>query len=490
LIRFYTSERLGTHQSLTPDGFLLCQDVPIARTGILLYAAGEVPVDADSDGIIRILREPEEVFTDSAIASFNGKPICNDHPPDRVSPDNWRSYSVGVVLNPRRGDGLMFDNDYLYADLLVTDKFAIQDVREGKREVSAGYDADYEQLRPGEGRQHMIVGNHVALVDKGRCGPRCSIGDKEMATTAKRPAWFDRIMQAVKTGDEDRLVDTLEKVQEMLGETWLGEASGRIRQGDSVDSASRDNMAGGVHVHLHHGGAEDVSDNGNGNGNGAEAAAQPENGNGNGSSLEEVLQRLAALERAVAILAQEEGEENGEGEAMKNEPEEESAGEATKEEGNSWQDRRTRDKATKDTKALVGDSTSLRGPWQELLSRAEVLAPGIKPPTFDTKMPAKQTVDSMCQFRRKVLGEAMKEDDTKGAIVQLAGEKPNFTQLTCDAVQLLFNGASELVRQANSRRTITDMSGGHNYNTAANASLLETVRSINQKNRDQYGIKA
>lgn len=472
-LRFYTSESLGPTQHLTPDGFLLCENVPLARTGVLLYADGEVPVEADQDGIIRVLREPEEVFSPSAIASFNGKPVTNDHPPEKVSPGNWRTHAVGVVINPRRGDGRQFDDDFLYADLLITDEDAIQDIRDGKREVSAGYDADYEQVRPGEGRQHQIVGNHVALVDKGRCGPRCAIGDQAMAK--KVPAWFDRVLKAHTTGDSSGLVMELEKIGDMLGDVLMGDE----KTVDTTADATKDD----------------------------------------GNKESEILQRLEALERAVAVLAHgeeseskdkkktkdgatkdEDKEEDEEEKEDKEEKREESKDAKTADEDEedkeekedkeeAKEDRKeSKDRSTKDRRAAVGDSTSLRGPWQELVSRAEFLAPGIKIPTFDAAAPARTTFDAMCQFRRKVLGEAMKEDDTASAVEQIAGgKKPNLTQMTCDAVALLFNGASELMRQQNTKRS-TDRQGVHNAQTVHD--LSETVKLINQRNRERYGVRA
>jgi hypothetical protein len=112
----------------------------------MLYAQGEVPVEAGADGIIRIHRDESDVFSPIAVASFNGKPITNDHPPQKVDPLTWKDYAIGVVLNPHRGDGALLDSDFLYADLLIQDADAIRDVREGKRELSAGYDAEYQQI--------------------------------------------------------------------------------------------------------------------------------------------------------------------------------------------------------------------------------------------------------------------------------------------------------------------------------------------------------
>jgi uncharacterized protein len=256
-LRFYTSTQLGAHQALTPEGFLLCLDVPIARVGTMYYSQGEVPVTADQQGIIRIHREAAEVFAPMAVASFNGKPVTNDHPPEKVKPDNWKVYTIGTCLNPRRGSGVL-DPDFLYADFLIHDADAIKDVREGKREVSAGYDAEYEEIQPGEGRQHLIVGNHVALVDKGRCGPRCFIGDTAMAVQRRvsvadtiLAASRDRIMRAFTAHDASTLVDELDKVNTMLGDILSGAtaAGGTARANAGTDAgATQDFEAGGTHI--------------------------------------------------------------------------------------------------------------------------------------------------------------------------------------------------------------------------------------------------
>jgi alkylhydroperoxidase/carboxymuconolactone decarboxylase family protein YurZ len=162
---------LGPTQRLTPEGFLLCKDVPIARTGEQLYHASELPMLSMRDGMISVMREPAEVFDAASIASFSGKPIVNDHPDGFVDPDNVAAHQLGTVTNVRRGDGV------LLADLLFTTRRGIELVRNGKRGVSVGYDARYEQTGPDTARQRRIRANHVALVDEARCGPVCSIGD-------------------------------------------------------------------------------------------------------------------------------------------------------------------------------------------------------------------------------------------------------------------------------------------------------------------------
>lgn len=205
---FYTVQRLGEKQELTNEGFLLCRDVPIARIGELLYADGEVPVEATPDGLIKINRSPGEVFRPETIASFEGKPVTLDHPSDFVTPETWRQLAVGTVQNVRQGQGI--ENDYLFADLLITDAQAIEDIRSGLREVSCGYEADYEQVEPGRGEQRNIIGNHVALVERGRCGPRCAIGDKE---PQMKQGWLEKLKAAIKTRDaaEQEMTEVLKE---------------------------------------------------------------------------------------------------------------------------------------------------------------------------------------------------------------------------------------------------------------------------------------
>lgn len=73
-------------------------------------------------------------------------------------------------------------SDLLLGDLLITTEKGIELVKSGLREVSCGYDAQYEQIEKGKGRQKEIIGNHIALVTKGRAGGRCAIQDGKTCT--------------------------------------------------------------------------------------------------------------------------------------------------------------------------------------------------------------------------------------------------------------------------------------------------------------------
>lgn len=173
---FHVTERFGPQQAATHEGFLVVHDVPLARTGTQLYSDREVPVRGDASGRVLIMRDEAEVFRPQTIASLQGKPITIDHPDEDVTPANWRDLAVGHVVNPRRGTGRL--SHLLLGDLFVTCPRAIRAIRDGSlRGLSVGYESDYEDHGDGRGAQKNIVANHLALVEDGRCGPICRIGD-------------------------------------------------------------------------------------------------------------------------------------------------------------------------------------------------------------------------------------------------------------------------------------------------------------------------
>lgn len=184
--KFYTPSQLSENIKETPEGYLLCIGVPIARTGEMVYGKDETPLEADSEGKVLIYRDEKEVFHMDTIASFEGKPITIQHPEDFVSPDNWSYLSKGIIQNVRKSDQQDDDgNQILIADLLITDATAIQLIKNGLREVSCGYEAEYEQLEKGKGKQTRILGNHLALVEQGRAGETYAIQDHKRKNTMK-----------------------------------------------------------------------------------------------------------------------------------------------------------------------------------------------------------------------------------------------------------------------------------------------------------------
>jgi hypothetical protein len=530
-VRFYTTEQLSKTRALTPEGYLLCKNVPIARIGKQQYARGEVPVPPGPDGTIWIEREPEEVFRQETIDSYAGKPVVDDHPPlgIKVTPDNWRNYTIGIVLNPHRGDGTNFDNDFMYGDLLITHKDAVDELKPDAngnvpdREVSAGYDAEYDETGPGRGRQRDIIGNHVALVDKGRCGPRCAIGDHEMPKFNFK-AFRDGIMKRAAIGDADGVGEELKKLPDMLGDIVS----------DAAEPDTKEEEKDGHHITVNvHGAGTSAAQPGMDRARMRDADPEDE---GHASKLDELAERVGAIEEALTLLAHEEGDEDDDqpepaadrrmrdkkmrdrekrakaaydrimsGDAedepddkkddpddKKEEPKDDKKEEPWKvgDPGSEEKGKETGDKKTTtgDSRAAVGDSASLRVAFTEMVSRAEVLCPGLRNPTFDSKQTARLTTETMCQFRRYALAEGWKGEGRDAIEPVLGGDKPVFHDkaMTCDAVKTLFNAASTL-KQRTTTETYRPNGGGRVL--GAGVQKIPTAADINARNRELYGPK-
>lgn len=178
-MRAYYGSRLSPNQTETPEGFLICLNVPIARTGMQTYLRSELGFKDDPNGLVDIIRTEEEVFSPATIASFEGKPVAEDHPPVEITPDNISAYYKGHVQNVHRGSG--YESDLLIADLYVTSPPLIEAIKNGRlREISCGYDCEYIEDEQGHIFQRGIRGNHVAVVSAGRAGPRVAIKDSEL----------------------------------------------------------------------------------------------------------------------------------------------------------------------------------------------------------------------------------------------------------------------------------------------------------------------
>ena len=63
-----------------PEGYLICLNVPVARTGTQEYLPGELGMQGMDDRMIPVERTAEEVFSAACMASFEGMPVTDDHP--------------------------------------------------------------------------------------------------------------------------------------------------------------------------------------------------------------------------------------------------------------------------------------------------------------------------------------------------------------------------------------------------------------------------
>ena len=208
MLTYYGTE-ISPNQTKTDEGFLICKNVPIARTGTMEYLARELGLDGDPERIVTVNRYEEDVFSPAAMASFEGKIVTDNHPPDNLLPETAGAYSRGHVQNVRR------EGDKLVADLHITDASLISDIANGvKREVSCGYTCIY--VPDGNGyRQTQIRGNHVAVVPAGRAGHEVAIKDKQPEKGVNRMNKFrTEILKLFGSAAKDANPEELEKMVE------------------------------------------------------------------------------------------------------------------------------------------------------------------------------------------------------------------------------------------------------------------------------------
>lgn len=247
----YHGYTISPNQLETGEGFLICRNVPIARTGEQEYLGREIGlVGEDADRLIKVRRPPEEVFADAALASFEGKPVTDDHPPDLIGPDDVAVYEKGHAQNVRQGTGEW--EGYVLADLHIHDRTLIEAIQGGKREISCGYACEYVRGADGTYSQKDIIGNHIAVVERGRAGARAAILDhdtakKEKAARPGRRAMkkkgliFSLFGQAVK----DKSPEEIEQLA-MDAAAALDEETAPAKEGPSREEPPKEGTADGA----------------------------------------------------------------------------------------------------------------------------------------------------------------------------------------------------------------------------------------------------
>lgn len=419
---FYTTGQLGRTRETTPEGYLLCRDVPLARIGKLLYADGEVPVTADNSGLIIIERGEDVLFDPRTIASFEGKPVTNDHPKGWVTPENWKKLSNGTAHDVRRGEDE--DSDCLVADLLITDKDMIDAVMKGKVEISLGYDADYTEISVGKGIQTNIFGNHIALVKKGRCGSRCKIGDSFMPKQSK--GWLESLRKAKRTIDE-----ALEKAKSTDEEDVETEDDDEDDDGKTTDAAINRELLKTLKTVQ--------------------------------TTVQTFDERLSNLEKKKTKDSESEteddDEEDGKGKETEDDILEAEQAQKLSEQG---------------IQNHTGDSL------QEVLSRAEVLVPGFKMPTFDSANNGLAVLNT----KRNVLKQAYATEDGQKALKPFVGATPNFDTMPAYTVDAAFIGASELIKLQNNAAGVRSGISTRDFGRAP-----LTPAEINKRNREHWANK-
>ena len=198
---------------LDGNGYLVTT-AKLARIGSMQYLGEEI--GKQSGKVYDVYVDESELFNDATMKSFEGVSVTVEHPEEmEVNAHNWKELAVGHISNVRR------DGDFLIGDVVVNDSKAIKIVQDGKIEVSCGYDAELVEA-DGKIKKVDIKGNHLAIVDEGRCGDKCKLGDGKpsiMSTLIKKLFGDKKLKAKVKLGDaKKRLVDAQGEYKQKLAD--------------------------------------------------------------------------------------------------------------------------------------------------------------------------------------------------------------------------------------------------------------------------------
>lgn len=135
------------------------------------------------------------------------------------------------------------------------------------------------------------------------------------------------------------------------------------------------------------------------------------------------------------------------------------------------------------------DSAFYRETFTETAAVAEIIVPGVRPPTFDSALKPGKTIDALCKFRRTVLDLAYGQPATRGMIDDLTGGKTFDAKcVTCDKIRSMFRSVGLLRRNANNDTGLEQRLAGSG-GAVRSPSNISTIEELNKRNRERHARK-
>lgn len=214
--------RISDNKWKDNNGQLICNNCILARTGAYKYRESEIIPNGDFNKIVEVYRDEADVFDPKSMASFENKPLCNDHPKDDVCTTNYKKLQYGYLRDVRRGTGE--DSDCLVGTLVVLDPEIIGLILSGeKRDLSLGYDTEIIQGPDGKYYMKNIRGNHIALVDSGRAGCATirdrnnidnNLGGHGMKNRSKATKMSPELLKRLRDASDEEIIEVEEQLDE------------------------------------------------------------------------------------------------------------------------------------------------------------------------------------------------------------------------------------------------------------------------------------
>lgn len=140
------------------------------------------------------------------------------------------------------------------------------------------------------------------------------------------------------------------------------------------------------------------------------------------------------------------------------------------------------------------DSAWMQTSWDETISWAEILRPGLRLPTFDARARPRQTFNALCAFRARVLDAAYADPEGREIIDGLSLGFAGGGKLSCQDAKALLKQAAFVKGRINSapsgltlRPTVDTMGTNLGGAIAAGPSLADYQKQIDAHYRGQRG---
>ncbi|EKM0740880.1 DUF2213 domain-containing protein [Listeria monocytogenes] len=229
--RYDKSFIADSNMQVTKEGYLTVK-APVTRPGVFPYQRADGGIQLEA-------KLPENLFSGETIQSLNAKPVTDNHPREPVTAGNYQKYSIGMTHT----DSAVSDN-MLFVSFTITDSATIEKVKNGKRELSLGFESEVVEEKgtyAGErydAVQKSVLVNHLAIVDEGRVGPEIAIrGDSAafMIDTKNTEKQGGNKMPVLKIDNKEYEVDSVVKSRFDALEAKLDAANAKAAKADTLE---------------------------------------------------------------------------------------------------------------------------------------------------------------------------------------------------------------------------------------------------------------
>lgn len=211
-IAYKMTGRDKSAREVDQSGFWEIKDNPISKEGVFDYAGWQVGDKENPDKIYKVYRPASELSKKETIDSFKLKPIIDEH--TMLGKEGVPAEKKGV--QGTSGEEVYFEDGLLYANLKIFSESLKTLIENGKQELSCGYTCTYEETsgifegEPYDIVMRDIIGNHIALVEKGRMGSEVRVLDESLNTLTEDN--MEEILEELKKINSR--LDKLEEAEE------------------------------------------------------------------------------------------------------------------------------------------------------------------------------------------------------------------------------------------------------------------------------------